>query len=324
VAASPPLRLLLAGAGLFGREHLDRLVRRADVQVVGVADPSPGALENIRTRYAIADLFPDAEAMIECVPADGLIVATPSATHVDLTLKALARGMAVLLEKPVAPSPDLALRLAVAAERHGRLVLPGHVLRFSKDHQRVAEIIASGGIGKPLYVNSRRYRDEAHATRYSDVDPVLMTMIHDIDLALWFGGAQFRSARAFRRPGDGFRSMTVATCVAENGVVCDLRTAWTFTGGDLPPDRVEVVGDRGSVELELGGALSHFSGGTRQNIPLDPADDALANEQAHFIECMRAPHQKPALTLHDAGAGLLLAEALLRSIASGRSVDLTG
>jgi predicted dehydrogenase len=316
-----PLRLLLAGAGLFGCEHLDRLAKLNDVQIVGIADPSADARDRIKKRYGFPTLFADAQDMLERISADGVIVATPSATHVDLAMKALGRGMSVLLEKPVAPNPMLADRLAAAAA--GKLVLPGHVLRFSKDHQRIAEIVRSGAIGRPIYVNSRRYRDDSHASRYSDVDPVLMTLIHDIDLALWLSGAPFRSARAHRIP-DGFRSMTVATGITQSDVICDLRTAWTFTSGDLPADRVEVVGDRGSVELELGRALSLFHDGTRQEIPLEAADDALANEQAHFIACIRDPTCKPALTLRDAAAGLRVAEALLQSIDTGQSVEIAG
>jgi predicted dehydrogenase len=185
----------------------------------------------------------------------------------------------------------------------------------------VAEIVASGAIGRPIYINSRRYRDDSHALRYSDVDPILMTLIHDIDLALWLGGAPFRSAQAHREP-TGLRSITVATGNTETGIICDLRTAWTFASGDLPPDRVEVVGDRGSVELELGRSLSLFSEGSRRDQALDPADDALANEQTHFLDCLRDPARAPALALDDAAAGLRLAEGLLQSIALGQPVEI--
>jgi predicted dehydrogenase len=313
---------LVAGAGLFGREHLDRLAKRADVQVAAVADPSREALDAVRTRSTAAELFGNAAEMLERVQADGVIVATPSATHFDLTEQALSRGMAVLLEKPVASGLDEAQCLVEAAKRSGKLVLPGHVLRFSKDHQRVAEIIASGAIGRPLYINSRRYRDESHAIRYSDADPILMTMIHDIDLALWFAGAPFRSAWAHRQPSAGFRSMTAATCITQNGIICNLRTAWTFGSGDEPPDRLEIVGDRGSVELEPGRSFVQFAGGSKREIPLGAEDDALANEQTHFIECLRDPSHKPALTLEDAFHGLRLAGALFKSIETGRCIEL--
>jgi predicted dehydrogenase len=304
----------MAGAGLFGREHLDRLIVRGDVRIAGIADPNPAALDLARTRYRIEDFFGDPLDMIDRVPADGVIVATPSSTHVEIALRAIDRGIAVLLEKPVAPSAALALRLADAAETAGVLVLPGHVLRHDRNHQQLVEIVASGGIGAPLYVNSRRYRDDSHAARYSDVDPVLMTLIHDIDLALWACGAPFRDARAWRKPLADFRSMTAATCVTNTGVICDLRTAWTFAAGDLPADRLEVVGERGSVELEIGGALHHYAEGQRRVIELIAPDDALANELDHFMNCLRDAKRKPALTLRDAAAGLQLADMLLNSL----------
>jgi predicted dehydrogenase len=320
--ATYPLRILVAGAGLFGREHLDRLVTRADVEIAGIADPNPAALELARTRYRVADLLADPLEMIARIPADGVIVATPSATHVEIALRAIGHKMAVLLEKPVAPSADLALGVADAAEAAGVLVLPGHVLRHDRNHQRLAEIVKSGGIGAPLYVNARRYRDDSHATRYSDVDPVLMTLIHDIDLAIWVAGAPFRAAQAWRKPVVDFRSMTATSCVTTTGVICDLRTAWTFTAGNLPADRLEVVGDRGSVELEVGLALQHYVEGESRAVELAVEDDALGNELDHFLGCLRDPRRKPALTLRDAAAGLQLAGGLLRSLASGRAEEV--
>jgi predicted dehydrogenase len=311
------LCILVAGAGLFGREHLDRLINRADVRIAGIADPNPAALDLARMHYRVPDLFTDPLEMIARVPADGVIVATPSSTHVEIAQRAIAHGRAVLLEKPVAPSADLALRLAETAESAGVMVLPGHVLRHDRNHQRLVEIVKSGGIGSPLYVNARRYRDDSHVARYSDIDPVLMTLIHDIDLAIWVAGAPFRAARAWRNPAAGFRAMTATTCITTTGVICDLRTAWTFAVGDLPADRLEVVGDRGSVELEVGRTLHHYAEGKCRVVDLVARDDALANELDHFLGCLRDPQRKPALTLRDAAAGLNLAGGLLRSLESG-------
>ena len=114
----------------------------------------------------------------------------------------------------------------------------------------------------------------------------------------------------------GTISHTAASCIMESGAVCDLRTAWTFTDGALPPDRFEVVGDRGSIELELDRSLVHFAEGRRQPLDLAAGDDALANEQGHFMACLRDRSLKPALTLRDAAAGLRLAEAVMQSLAA--------
>lgn len=320
-AAPSQLRVLLAGAGAFGQEHLCRLIERHDIRVAAVADPSARALDAVRQRHGSVTCFEGPQRMLDQTPADAVIVATPAASHAAITLQAIAKRLGVLLEKPVTPGPAEAEGLAKAAADAGTLVLPGHVLRFSRDHRKLVEIAASGILGRILHIRSRRYRDDTHATRYRDTDPVLMTMIHDIDLALWIAGSPFRSARAWRC-GGGFRSLTTATAVTESGVICELQTAWTFTPGEAPPDRVEVVGETGSIELDTGHGLVLHAEGRRSLIPLAMNDDALANEHDHFFACLRDRNQAPALTLRDAVAGLRLAEALCDSLRDSRDVRL--
>ena len=264
---SLPVRVLIAGAGAFGKEHLARLSKRPDVNIVGVADTNPAALEAIRSGLGGAQRLTDPLRLIDDAEADAIIIATPAASHVEICLRALGRNLAVLLEKPVASSAGLAAPLLAAEHGSEGFVLPGHVLRFSQDHARLVEIVRSGRIGKVIYMNSRRYRDDSHAVRYPDDDPVLMTLIHDIDLAQWVTGSDFRSVLARRSEGPGYRSMTAVSAISATGIICDLRTAWTFADGDLPPDRVEVVGDRGSVELVVGAALDVYAAGSRTRYP---------------------------------------------------------
>ena len=230
---------------------------------------------------------------------------------------------ACLLEKPVATSAEAASALLASGQKSAAFVLPGHVLRFSKDHQRLVEIVNSGLIGEVIYVNSRRYRDDSHAIRYGDTDPVLMTLIHDVDLAQWVTRSDFRSVLAQRSGGSGYRSMTTACATTATGVACHLRTAWTFRDGDLPKDRWEVVGDHGSVELVVGESLQLYREGRRTNLPLVEADDSLRNEQDHFLACVRDRSRKPAVDLLQAFAGLKLADAAKESLRAGRQVFLS-
>jgi predicted dehydrogenase len=317
MSTSPhPLRVLVAGAGAFGREHLSRLTKRPDAKVVGVADADPLALEAIRAGLGGAECLTDALRMIDSVEADAIIIAAPAAAHVEIAVRALERNLSVLLEKPLAPSASAALPVLAAAHNSEGFVMPGHVLRFSQDHVRMVETVRSGRIGEVLYLNSRRYRDEGHAARYPDDDPVLMTLIHDIDVAQWVTDSDFHSIVARRSKGAGYRSMTGVSATTGNGVICDLRTAWTFPRGDLPPDCVEVVGDRGSVELVVGAGLEIYAEGRRTRYPATDGDDPLRNEQDHFLACVRDRSQAPALTLSQALIGLKLAEAAIQSLRS--------
>jgi predicted dehydrogenase len=324
VPSSRPVRVLIAGAGAFGKEHLTRLSKRPDVDIVGVADTNPAALEAIRSGLGGALRLADPLRLIDDTEADAIVIATPAASHVELCLRALGRNLAVLLEKPIAPSASLAAPLLAAARNSQGFVLPGHVLRFSRDHARMVEIVRSGWIGKVIYVNSRRYRDDSHAVRYPDDDPVLMTLIHDIDLAQWVAGSDFRSVLARRSEGLGYRSMTAVSATSATGIICDLRTAWTFPDGDLPPDRVEVVGDRGSVELIVGAALAVYADGRLASSPAAQGDDPLHAEHDHFLACVRDRSRAPALDLRHALVGLKLADAAIDSLHLGREIALPG
>jgi predicted dehydrogenase len=307
------LRVLVAGVGAFGAEHLARLSGRSDVAVLGVADIDPAALQQASSRAPGATPFADPLGMIDKIEADAIIVASPAASHVEIGLKALTRNLGALIEKPIAPSAVAAAPLVAAAQRSAGFVLPGHVLRFSLDHLRLVEIVRSGLIGKVLYVNSRRYRNDRHVVRYADADPIFTTLIHDIDLAYWIARSDFRLVRA-RRAGAGYRSLTAVTATTATGVVCDLRTAWTFPGDELPPDRLEAVGERGSVELAVGQALMVYAEGRCTHHELANADDPLRNEQDHFLACVRDHSRAPALDLPQALAGLKLADAALESL----------
>jgi predicted dehydrogenase len=315
-----PVRLLVAGLGAFGCEHLARLVGRPDVNLLSVADTSPEALARIRSRYSELATHSDPLRMIDEAEADAIIIATPAASHVEICERALSANLCVLLEKPVAQSAALAASLLDAVGRARGFVLPGHVLRFSGDHQRLVEIVRSGRIGEPIYINSRRYRDDSHAIRYPDTDPILTTLVHDIDLAQWITGSDFRSVLARRSEGANYRSITTAFAATVTGVTCDLRTAWTFKDGDLPPDRLEVVGDHGSVELVVGAATYVYSDGRRTEYAPSEADDPLRNEHDHFLAYVRDRSCEPALDLRSALVGLRLADAALESLRLKREV----
>ena len=118
--------------------------------------------------------------------------------------------------------------------------------------------------------------------------------------------------------------MTAVSAISATGVICDLRTAWTFSDGDLPPDRVEVVGDRGSVELIVGAALDVYADGRLTSSPADQGDDPLRGEHDHFLACVRDRSTAPALDLRHALIGLKLADAAIESLRLGREIALSG
>lgn len=315
------VRLVVAGAGAFGQEHMTALVRRPDVALVGVADIRAEAAEEAAARHGVAEWSVDPAGLVERLRPDGLIVATPASTHVPLAARVLALGVPVLVEKPSGQNAAEARCLAEAAARGGSFVLPGHILRFSDPHRTFVGIARSDAVGPVVSVTARRHRDDRHAQRYRD-DPVLMTMIHDIDLAIWITGATAVDVIAHRRPAGGAqRSETLVTATDTGGAIWRLATAWTFPEESCPPDRIEVIGERGSVELEVGAAIRVFGAKPRIiNISEAEADQPLRSELSYFVDCIRTRSEPSVVTLADAVAGLQAADAAIASLKTGHSV----
>jgi predicted dehydrogenase len=98
-----------------------------------------------------------------------------------------------------------------------------------------------------------------------------------------------------------------------------LSTAWTFPG-TAPPDRIEAIGERGSVELEVGAHIRQYGAVTRQIDLGDVPDDALYAELSYFVECVRSAKPPDVVTLRDAIDGLAAAEAAMASLHTGTMV----
>lgn len=306
------MKILVAGGGAFGKEHLKTLTAIGGVSLA-VAEPRADERQRLHALFALADSDADALALVDRFAPDGVVVATPADAHAPLAVAALARQIPVLVEKPVAPDAATTRGLCDAAAASNAFLLPGHVLRFSSAHAQLLDILRSGEIGAPLQFISRRYRDASHAERYADIDPVMMTMIHDIDLAVWFTGGGALSARAVRNPAGQSRSITTAWLAGARGIVWQLSTAWLHPAADCPPDRVEIVGAKGSAELVAGSHIELF-GETRRRIDIDVNDDPLRTELECFLSGIRSGKAPAQVSPEDALQGLIAAEMIVDAL----------
>ena len=314
------VRLVIAGAGAFGREHLRIASGMGAIECIGVADVRGDAARDAAGRHGVPEWGTDVGELVARLNPDGLVVASNGPTHVALATLALDLGIPVLVEKPVAPAVAEARALLEVEARSRGFVLPGHILRFSNPHRILREIVRSEAVGPILSVTARRHRDESHASRYAD-DPVLMTMIHDIDLAHWITGANAMDVLAFRRPAGISRSETTMTATDTGGAVWRLSTAWTFPQASCPPDRIEVIGERGSVELEMGAVIRCHGPAPREiDIGAEDPDQPHVSELTYFAECIRSGARPSVVTLADAAAGLATADAVRTSLGTGARV----
>ncbi len=105
--------------------------------------------------------FSDPGALAALEPLDFIDVCTPTASHADRVLWGLERGWHVLCEKPVATTRDEAARVAGAARRAGRVVMPCHQYRFNPAWQQLRAWLEAGRIGRWHLAEFRTYRMHA-------------------------------------------------------------------------------------------------------------------------------------------------------------------
>jgi predicted dehydrogenase len=178
--------VIVIGAGVIGRTHVDRALRHGEVRLAGIADPAPGARS--LAEASGVPWAPDFEQLLDSVKPRAAVVATPNATHAAVALRCIERGVAPLVEKPIAHTLEDGRRIREAGAARGVPVLVGHQRRHNRVVRRAREIIAAGELGRPVcatvlatWLKPDAYF-EAAWRREPGGGPVLINLIHDLDL----------------------------------------------------------------------------------------------------------------------------------------------
>lgn len=262
--AEPPLHLAMLGCGEAARTHADTLAGLEAVSRISYASRSVRRAEAFRREHEGYRSYGSYGGALEDESVDGVLVLTPPAHHLELTLEALRAGKHVIVEKPPFLHADDVDRVERAAAEAGRRVLVAENYYYKPLRRRVAEVIGRGDIGEVLfvYVNALK-RQETSGWRD---DPELAGGgalfeggIHWVDFVAHLG-LTLESASG-RRPGraDGARreperSVLVDLDYAE-GAAGSLYYSWDVPSplGGVRFSRI--YGRKGSVAFESNGGF---------------------------------------------------------------------
>ncbi|WP_223690147.1 Gfo/Idh/MocA family protein [Leifsonia poae] len=180
------LRVGLIGAG--GISHVHAAAWRELGARVSVH--SHVGAEALAEQYGFT-LAPSLDELLAAV--DIVDIVTPSNTHRDLALAAIAAGKHVVCEKPLATTAEAAREIVAAAQAAGVQVYPAHVVRFFPDYSKVEEQVTAGRIGTPAVLRFVRGGEAPRSGSWFFDESagggiVLDQMIHDLDQALWLAG----------------------------------------------------------------------------------------------------------------------------------------
>ena len=179
-------RVAVAGAGAFGKHHLRVIHQSPHAELAGVLDLDLSRAAKVGEPFA-ARVFHSLDEL--AAHADAAVVATPTVTHAGIGCALMARGLDVLIEKPIAHSPEAGRALVEAAWKHGRVLQVGHLERFNPVVLALGKVIT-----KPLFFEIHRMSE--FSPRSLDVDVVLDLMIHDLDVVLSLTGETPEEIRA--------------------------------------------------------------------------------------------------------------------------------
>jgi predicted dehydrogenase len=197
-----PLRIAVAGAGAFGKNHL-RVYRELEaaglqsaglsVALVAAVEPDQARAAETSERYAIPVFASADELLAADLKLDAATVAVPTVHHHAVASTLLDAGLDLLVEKPLAASLAEADDLIARAERGQRILQPGHLERFNP-----AVLAIQTQLHRPMFFESHRL--SIFTPRALDVDVVLDLMIHDLDIVLTFANSPVREVRAVGLP----------------------------------------------------------------------------------------------------------------------------
>jgi len=327
-------RVGLIGLGAMGRNHFRLLSAREDAELVAISDPLPEVLE-AATATTQTKGYLDPQEMLASADLDAIVIASPTTTHLALGLAAVGRGVAALIEKPLAATPEEADGLVMASAETGVPIQVGHVERFNPAVLELGRLLDQGWLSTVYAITSRRAGP--FPARIRDVGVTIDLATHDVDI-LSFVAAERPSrvsAETAQRVHQDHEDLMFGLLSFPSGSVGMLDVDWL-----TPAKRrtLTVVGEEGMFELDylsqrltftrstdttnpelIGGYAPTFEG---ESIDLPLASgEPLAAELDAFLTVVR-DGGRPIVNAEDGRWAVFVADALLRAARERRTVEL--
>jgi len=182
-SAGGVLRVGVVGVGVMGSNHARVFSEIPGVELVGVADPDGKQADLVGAALNCAAV-PDVKDLID-LGIDAVTIAAPTHLHHEIALLCIARGIHVMVEKPIASTIEEGRDIIAAARRAGIMLMVGHVERFNPAVESIRRAIQGEDI-----LSIAITRVGPFPPRMSNVGVVIDLAVHDIDLIRWFTGSE--------------------------------------------------------------------------------------------------------------------------------------
>lgn len=150
----PKVRVAVVGAGWWSTyTHIPGLQANPAADLVAICDRDPARLRAAAAAYGIERTYEDVRAMLASERPDGVVIATPHATHYAIARHCLEQGAHVMIEKPMTLRAAEARDLVALARERGRELIVGYTYNFEPQAIRAREAVRSGALGAVQFVS---------------------------------------------------------------------------------------------------------------------------------------------------------------------------
>ena len=349
------VKLAIIGAGNIANAHLEAYQKVADVEIYAACDINPARLAKTCDRFGIERRYTDVDTMLAELPElDAADVCVWNCNHAECSIKALNAGLHVLCEKPMAYTAKEAEAMKEAADRNGKLLMIGFVLRFSDDAKIAMDFIEKDYLGEIYYAKAQYVRRHGNPGGWfgdkarSGGGPIIDLGVHVIDLTRYLMGnpkpvsvyavaSQRLGDRKFIKTGPGWvpedakeddvctvEDFATALIRYDNGACTFLETSYDINGEDI--GKKQLFGTKGGMDLSNGVKLYTTVNDYMADIDVKTANlkggkDMFVAEMSHFIDCVKNGTECRAKA-EDGIAVMKILDAIYESARTGHEVVL--
>jgi D-apiose dehydrogenase len=347
-ATSPPtspVRVAVVGAGYFSQFHMMGWSNVEQAQVVAVCDNHADKAQQMAQRFGVAQWYSDVDRMLQTEQIDLLDIITPSASHQSLVQAAIARGIAVICQKPFGENYAQAVTMATTAQQSGVPLIVHENFRFMPWYREMKRQIAQGLLGKIHNITFRlRPGDGQGAQAYLNRQPYFQTMprfliqetgIHFIDTFRYLVGEITAVTARLRKINPAIAGEDAALVIFEfdNGAagLLDANRLNDHATDNLRRTMGEmwIEGELGTMQLDGMGVLTFRSHlGTDTPIPyVAVQDDGFGNGACSRLQAHVVAHLLYGTPVENTAQNYLrnlcIQEAVYASHLSGQRIEMS-
>ena len=328
------IKFALLGMGRIGKVHADTIQANSNAELAAIHDPINNEINSLQKRYSCQQMSLDDITNNDQIK--GILICTPTDTHVDLIKRFLYTKKAVFCEKPL----DLNLRkvkklVQLVSESKSQVML-GFNRRFDPHFAKLKAHLTKKEIGviEQITITSRDPNPPTIEYIKQSGGIFKDMAIHDLDMAVFLADEKIHSITALgsnfvskkiEQAGD-YDTATILMRTISGKQISIINSRRATYGYD---QRVEVHGSKGSLKVnnptlsEI--ELAKEAGTTKDRLHhffMTRYIDAYKNQIDYFVDCIKK-RSMPKPDSYDGYYALYLAENALKSAKTGRTVYLS-